>query len=74
MGPDRGTDRLEQGQRRQAVHPGDGEAAPGLVEPCIQHPVGRLPAGPVREVHEQEGDVVRDVDLAQRRSELDAVE
>ena len=74
MGPDHRPDREHEGQGGQALAQPRALAAGGLVQPGVQHPAGGVAPSPEVEVHQQEGEVVLDVDVRQPVIELDAVE
>ena len=68
MRPDPGAQRQKERHDRQPV------ILTGAVEVAVQHPIGKHRELAVLEIHQQEGEVVEDVDAGQRLGELQAVE
>ncbi len=63
--------RPQREERRQAPRQ---RRVAGARDVAVEHPVGRRPAEPVVEVHQQEGEIVAEVDRRQRLVELQRVE
>src|SRR5262249_4150913 len=61
-------------QRCEERHQGNAVGLVAAIEIAVEDEVGEAPEPAMREVHQQEGEVVEYVDGGERRIELDAVE